>query len=178
VPDHSEEPHSAQPDLWDVDGTEVDLNATYKFGGQLWYLKERANDAAKAGRPIPGRKMQPPSPGPAQTPADRSRGEEGGAEVDPENPAPRWSTTEGRPGSPRSASYMLSSLPSALIEEGAAQEGEVESSMLSSALWPRTLLAEYIQLLGDLQDNANEYEQLQQLATEVLVSMGDGCRGQ
>ena len=66
----------------------------------------------------------------------------------------------------------------ALIEEGAAQEGEVESSMLSSALWPRTLLAEYIQLLGDLQDNANEYEQLQQLATEVLVSMGDGCRGQ
>ena len=32
-------PHSPHPELWNVDGTEVDLLADYKLGGQLWYLQ-------------------------------------------------------------------------------------------------------------------------------------------
>ena len=50
----SEEPHSDEPELWNIDGTDVDLNAKYEVGGQLWYLRERATDAIRAGRPIAG----------------------------------------------------------------------------------------------------------------------------
>ena len=74
-----EEPHSAVPELWAIDGTEMDLAGTYKLGGQMWYLQvmtssspslvmmsspschnlmwhlqDRARDAIKAGRPING----------------------------------------------------------------------------------------------------------------------------
>jgi class 3 adenylate cyclase len=49
-----EEPHSGDPELWNIDGTEVDLNAKYKVGGQMWYLQSRATDAIKGGKPIAG----------------------------------------------------------------------------------------------------------------------------
>jgi hypothetical protein len=78
-----EEPHSAAPELWAIDGTELDLAGAYKLGGQMWYLQvtassspsslvlmpspschnptrhpqDRARDAIKAGRPINGRRM-------------------------------------------------------------------------------------------------------------------------
>ena len=50
----SEEPHSMVPELWNIDGCELDLKAKYKVGGQLWYLQSRALDAIKAKRPIAG----------------------------------------------------------------------------------------------------------------------------
>jgi hypothetical protein len=38
-----EEPHSLSPELWDIDGTELDLRAQYKVGGQLWHhLRSRS----------------------------------------------------------------------------------------------------------------------------------------
>ena len=49
-----EEPHSKRPELWNIDGTELDMNGSYKVGGQMWYLQDRANDAVKDGRPIAG----------------------------------------------------------------------------------------------------------------------------
>ena len=49
-----EELHSDDPELWNIDGTEMDLNAKYKVGGQMWYLQDRAKDAIKAGKPIAG----------------------------------------------------------------------------------------------------------------------------
>ena len=52
-----EELHSDDAELWCIDGTEVDLNGRYKIGGQLWYLRERALDARKAGRPVAGTPM-------------------------------------------------------------------------------------------------------------------------
>ena len=53
----SEEPHSSSPELWNIDGTEMDLNGTYKLGGQLWYLQDRALAAIKNGTEIPGDPM-------------------------------------------------------------------------------------------------------------------------
>ena len=53
----SEEPHSADPELWDFDGTEVDLNAKYAVGKQLWYIQDRAKDALRAGKPIAGKPL-------------------------------------------------------------------------------------------------------------------------
>lgn len=50
----SEEKHSRKPELWNIDGTEMDMKGEYKFGGQMWYLQDRAKDAIKAGRPIAG----------------------------------------------------------------------------------------------------------------------------
>ena len=50
----SEEPHSADPELWNIGGTEVDLNAKYKVGKQMWYLQSRARDAARVDKPISG----------------------------------------------------------------------------------------------------------------------------
>ena len=54
-----EEPHSADPELWNFDGTEVDLSDghKYKMGKQLWYIQDRAKDAIKAGKPIAGQPM-------------------------------------------------------------------------------------------------------------------------
>ena len=52
-----EEPHSDDPELWNIDGTEVDLRAKYKAGGQMWYLQSRAHDAIKKERPIAGSPM-------------------------------------------------------------------------------------------------------------------------
>ena len=52
-----EEPHSDEPELWNIDGTEVDLRAKYKAGGQMWYLQSRAQDAIKGERPIAGSPM-------------------------------------------------------------------------------------------------------------------------
>jgi len=55
----SEEPHSADPELWNFDGTEVDLadGHKYKMGKQLWYIQDRAKDAIKAGKPVAGQPM-------------------------------------------------------------------------------------------------------------------------
>eukprot|EP00931_Biecheleriopsis_adriatica_P016907 TRINITY_DN12313_c0_g1_i1.p1 TRINITY_DN12313_c0_g1~~TRINITY_DN12313_c0_g1_i1.p1 ORF type:complete len:620 (-),score=158.00 TRINITY_DN12313_c0_g1_i1:98-1909(-) len=53
-----EEPHSARPKLYNINGTEVDWNATYKIGGQLWYLQCRLKEAVKAGSPIAGYRMK------------------------------------------------------------------------------------------------------------------------
>ena len=50
-----EEPHSAKPDLYDVDGTVIDLCTKYKAGGQLWYLQSRfARRAIAGGKPVNG----------------------------------------------------------------------------------------------------------------------------
>jgi hypothetical protein len=49
-----EEPHSADPELWNIDGVEVDLGAKYRIGGQMWYLQDRAKDSIKVGAPIAG----------------------------------------------------------------------------------------------------------------------------
>jgi hypothetical protein len=53
----SEEPNSSNPELWNIDGTEMDYNAKYKAGGQMWYLQSRAKEnfnknIAIAGFPI------------------------------------------------------------------------------------------------------------------------------
>ena len=50
----SEEPHSDDPELWNIDGTEIDFNAKYKLGGQMWYLQSRMQDAIKKGTNIAG----------------------------------------------------------------------------------------------------------------------------
>jgi hypothetical protein len=52
-----EEPHSDDPELWNIDGTECDIQAKYKVGGQMWYLQSRALDAIKNARPIAGSPM-------------------------------------------------------------------------------------------------------------------------
>eukprot|EP01043_Picozoa_sp_COSAG02_P024996 COSAG02_NODE_1387_length_12938_cov_24.292235_6_plen_1592_part_00 len=52
-----EEPHSDDPELWNIDGTECDIRAKYKVGGQMWYLQSRALDAIKNERPIAGSPM-------------------------------------------------------------------------------------------------------------------------
>jgi hypothetical protein len=54
-----EEPHSEDPELWNIDGTEVDYLAEYKSGGQLWYLQCRAKEsvAKDPPKPIPGTPM-------------------------------------------------------------------------------------------------------------------------
>eukprot|EP01047_Picozoa_sp_COSAG01_P001996 COSAG01_NODE_49_length_31891_cov_29.945773_38_plen_295_part_00 len=52
-----EEPHSDSPELWNIDGTEVDIRAKYKVGGQMWYLQTRATDAIKKKRAIAGQPM-------------------------------------------------------------------------------------------------------------------------
>jgi WD40 repeat protein len=55
----SEEPHSDDPELWNIDGTEVDYWAKYKSGSQLWYLQSRAKEsvAKTPPKPIPGTPM-------------------------------------------------------------------------------------------------------------------------
>jgi hypothetical protein len=50
----SEEAHSADPELWNIGGTEMDLNAKYKVGKQMWYLQSRAKDAIRDQKPIAG----------------------------------------------------------------------------------------------------------------------------
>eukprot|EP01049_Picozoa_sp_SAG25_P008155 SAG25_NODE_715_length_5772_cov_3.218579_4_plen_386_part_00 len=52
-----EEPHSDSPELWNIDGTEVDILAKYKVGGQMWYLQTRTTDAIKKKREIAGQPM-------------------------------------------------------------------------------------------------------------------------
>ena len=55
----SEEPNSADPELWNIDGTEVDYLAKYKVGGQCWYLQSRAKESIAAGKTIPGYPINP-----------------------------------------------------------------------------------------------------------------------
>ena len=50
----SEEPNSPDPELWNIDGTEVDFLAKYKTGGQMWYLQSRAKESIATGKNIPG----------------------------------------------------------------------------------------------------------------------------
>jgi len=51
-----EEVHSSEPELWNIDGTEVDYFGVYKSGSQLWYLQCRAKEslAKIPPKPIPG----------------------------------------------------------------------------------------------------------------------------
>lgn len=55
----SEEPHSVSPQLWNFDGTEVDLapGHQYVFGGQLWYVSARAREMHSQGVSVAGRPM-------------------------------------------------------------------------------------------------------------------------
>ena len=41
-------------EIWNIDGTEIDLNAKYKMGGQAWYLQDRAKEAIANGGQIAG----------------------------------------------------------------------------------------------------------------------------
>eukprot|EP00501_MAST-03F_sp_TOSAG23-6_P001937 GSMAST32.ASY1.ANO1.2018.1 assembled CDS len=52
----SEEPSSVDPELWNVDNTEVDILVKYKMGGQMWYVQSRMreNTSKKPPMPIPG----------------------------------------------------------------------------------------------------------------------------
>eukprot|EP01048_Picozoa_sp_COSAG05_P005348 COSAG05_NODE_314_length_11610_cov_17.223265_11_plen_626_part_00 len=47
-------PHSYEPELWNIDGTELDMNQTYTTGSQMWYLWTRATEMSKAGESISG----------------------------------------------------------------------------------------------------------------------------
>ena len=52
----SEEPSSADPELWNIDNCEVDILVKYKMGGQMWYVqgRMRENTAKSPAEPIPG----------------------------------------------------------------------------------------------------------------------------
>lgn len=52
----SEEPSSADPELWNIDNCEVDILVKYKMGGQMWYVQSRMreNTAKSPPLPIPG----------------------------------------------------------------------------------------------------------------------------
>jgi len=52
----SEEPSSADPELWNVDNCEVDILVKYKMGGQMWYVQSRMreNTAKSPAMPIAG----------------------------------------------------------------------------------------------------------------------------
>lgn len=52
----SEEPSSADPELWNVDNCEVDMLVKYKMGGQMWYVQSRMreNPAKNPPKPLPG----------------------------------------------------------------------------------------------------------------------------
>jgi hypothetical protein len=52
----SEEPSSADPELWNIDNCEVDMLVKYKMGGQMWYVQSRMreNNAKSPAAPIPG----------------------------------------------------------------------------------------------------------------------------
>ena len=52
----SEEPSSADPELWNIDNCEVDILVKYKMGGQMWYVQSRMreNNAKSPPLPIPG----------------------------------------------------------------------------------------------------------------------------
>ena len=54
-----EEPHSEDPELWNIDGTELDYLGSYINGGQLWYLQARATEglANDPPKPIAGMPM-------------------------------------------------------------------------------------------------------------------------
>jgi WD40 repeat protein len=47
-----EEPHTDEPELWNIDGTEMDLLAKYKVGGQMWYIQSRAKERAAHDPPL------------------------------------------------------------------------------------------------------------------------------
>ena len=50
----SEEKNSKKPELWNIDGTEMDWNAKYKTGGQMWYVQCRAKEIHESGKEISG----------------------------------------------------------------------------------------------------------------------------
>jgi len=55
-----EEPHSDNPRLLNIGGTEVDMNATYEFAGQCWYLQSRQLEAEALGLEGAGERMDSP----------------------------------------------------------------------------------------------------------------------
>jgi hypothetical protein len=48
-----DEPSSADPELWNIDGCEVDMLVKYKMGGNLWYVQSRMRENPPQ-KPIPG----------------------------------------------------------------------------------------------------------------------------
>ena len=40
-----EESHSPNPELWNIDGTEVDYQGRYKVGSHCWYIQSRAKES-------------------------------------------------------------------------------------------------------------------------------------
>lgn len=79
-----DEKHSRKPELWNIDGTELDLKGNYKFGGQMWYLQDRALSATKAGRPIAGFPINAAAvkSGHAHTVTDRGENDDGSDEAE------------------------------------------------------------------------------------------------
>ena len=49
----SDEPSSENPELWNIDGCEVDMLVKYKMGGNLWYVQSRMRENPPK-KPIPG----------------------------------------------------------------------------------------------------------------------------
>ena len=49
-----EEKNSKKPELWNIDGTEMDWNAKYKTGGQMWYVQSRAKEIHASEKEISG----------------------------------------------------------------------------------------------------------------------------
>eukprot|EP00747_Dinoflagellata_sp_TGD_P060901 gnl/TRDRNA2_/TRDRNA2_152273_c1_seq1.p1 gnl/TRDRNA2_/TRDRNA2_152273_c1~~gnl/TRDRNA2_/TRDRNA2_152273_c1_seq1.p1 ORF type:complete len:185 (-),score=52.82 gnl/TRDRNA2_/TRDRNA2_152273_c1_seq1:44-568(-) len=50
----SEEPSSADPELWNIDDCEVDILVKYKMGGQMWYVQSRMRENNAKNKPIAG----------------------------------------------------------------------------------------------------------------------------
>merc|ERR1712032_326388 len=50
----SEEPSSADPELWNIDNCEVDILVKYKMGGQMWYVQSRMRENNAKSKPIAG----------------------------------------------------------------------------------------------------------------------------
>ena len=57
--DGCDSPHTVDPELWNIDAAEVDLQASYSSGGQLWYLQSRALERIRDGKPIAGWPINP-----------------------------------------------------------------------------------------------------------------------
>lgn len=50
-------PHSGNPELWQIESTEVDLEVHYNMGGQLWYVQNRVLKTIEDGGTIKGKPM-------------------------------------------------------------------------------------------------------------------------
>ena len=51
--DGCDQPHSGDPELWDIDGSEMDWYGTYILGSHEWYIQTRAHDRYNETPPLP-----------------------------------------------------------------------------------------------------------------------------